>query len=125
MGQPAAKQGDKVVGMTPHVFMVPSPSGPVPTPLNGDIDGVLSSDVLIREPERVADHAGFRLRQFEKPQPREIFRDRSAEQGASSSKSPRILVAELPRPVRVYPPDSSSLLIDNQAAAVKGNGDAP
>lgn len=32
MGQPAAKMGDKVVGMDIHIVMIPSPGGPVPTP---------------------------------------------------------------------------------------------
>jgi uncharacterized Zn-binding protein involved in type VI secretion len=51
MGQPAAKQGDQVTGMDTHIVMIPSPGGPVPTPLphpfNGIIDGSLSSDVKI------------------------------------------------------------------------------
>jgi len=49
MGQPAAKQGDQVVGMDTHIVLIPSPGGPVPTPLphpfNGMIDGGLSSNV--------------------------------------------------------------------------------
>lgn len=51
MGQPAAKQGDQVVGVDTHIVMVPSPSGSVPTPLphpfTGVINGNLSSDVNI------------------------------------------------------------------------------
>lgn len=51
MGQPAAKQGDQVVGVDIHIVMVPSPGGPVPTPLphpfSGIINGNLSSDVKI------------------------------------------------------------------------------
>jgi uncharacterized Zn-binding protein involved in type VI secretion len=52
MGQPAAKQGDKIIATDTHIVMVPSPPGsPVPTPLphvfNGIIDGNLSSDVKI------------------------------------------------------------------------------
>lgn len=51
MGQPAAKQGDKIVAMDMHILMVPSPGGPVPTPtplpFNGIISGNLSSDVKI------------------------------------------------------------------------------
>ena len=49
MGQPAAKQGDRVVATDTHVVMIPSPGGPVPTPLphpfTGQIDGSLSPDV--------------------------------------------------------------------------------
>jgi uncharacterized Zn-binding protein involved in type VI secretion len=51
MGQPAAKQGDQVVGTDTHIVLVPSPSGSVPTPLphpfTGILDGNLSSDVKI------------------------------------------------------------------------------
>lgn len=52
MGQPAAKQGDKIVATDTHIVMVPAPSGPpVPTPLahpfTGIISGGLSSDVKI------------------------------------------------------------------------------
>ena len=51
MGQPAAKKGDQVVAVDTHIVMVPSPGGPVPTPLphpfTGVMDGGLSSDVNI------------------------------------------------------------------------------
>lgn len=51
MGQPAAKQGDQVVGTDTHIIMIPSPGGPVPTPLphpfTGMLDGSLSADVKI------------------------------------------------------------------------------
>lgn len=51
MGQPAAKQGDQVVAIDVHVVLVPSPGGPVPTPLphpfSGILDGSLSSSVTI------------------------------------------------------------------------------
>lgn len=42
MGQPAAKQGDKVVGVDTHIIMIPSPGGPVPTPLPHPFNGILS-----------------------------------------------------------------------------------
>jgi uncharacterized Zn-binding protein involved in type VI secretion len=48
---PAAKQGDQVVAVDIHIVMVPSPGGPVPTPLphpfSGIIDGSLSRDVNV------------------------------------------------------------------------------
>jgi uncharacterized Zn-binding protein involved in type VI secretion len=48
---PAAKQGDKVVGTDIHIIMIPSPGGPVPTPLphpfTGTITGACSPNVLI------------------------------------------------------------------------------
>ncbi|WP_406661828.1 PAAR domain-containing protein [Methanolobus sp. ZRKC3] len=51
MGMPAAKQGDKIIATDIHIVMIPSPAGPVPTPLPhpfmGIIDGNLSQDVKI------------------------------------------------------------------------------
>jgi uncharacterized Zn-binding protein involved in type VI secretion len=51
MGLPAAKQGDQIVAVDIHIVMVPSPGGPVPTPLphpfSGIIGAALSSDVNI------------------------------------------------------------------------------
>ena len=50
MGQPAAKQGDKVVAVDTHIVMVPG-TPPAPTPLPhpfaGVLSGGLSSDVKI------------------------------------------------------------------------------
>ena len=52
MGQPAARQGDQVVGTDIHMVAVPAPPGPpVPTPLPHQFAGPLlqslSTDVLI------------------------------------------------------------------------------
>ena len=51
MGQPAAKQGDQITGVDTHIIMIPTPGGPVPTPLphpfSGMIDGNLSTSVKI------------------------------------------------------------------------------
>lgn len=51
MGLPAAKQGDTIVAVDTHIIMIPSPGGPVPTPLphpfNGIINGSLSSNVKV------------------------------------------------------------------------------
>lgn len=51
MGQPAAKQGDQVIATDTHIVMIPSPGGPVPTPLphpfSGQLDGSLSGDVNV------------------------------------------------------------------------------
>ena len=51
MGQPAAKQGDQILATDTHIVLIPSPGGPVPTPLphpfTGMIDGNLSPSVKI------------------------------------------------------------------------------
>lgn len=53
MGQPAAKQGDQVVGTDTHIIMIPAPPGPpVPTPLPHPFTGILqqglSTDVKVQ-----------------------------------------------------------------------------
>jgi len=51
MGQPAAKQGDQITAIDTHIILIPSPGGPVPTPLphpfSGIINGNLSSNVKV------------------------------------------------------------------------------
>ena len=51
MGTPAAKQNDQVVAVDTHIVMVPTPGGPVPTPLphpfTGMLDGALATSVNI------------------------------------------------------------------------------
>lgn len=51
MGQPAAKQGDKIVAIDTHIVIMSTPAGPTPTPLphpfNGIINGNLSPNVRI------------------------------------------------------------------------------
>ncbi len=51
MGQPAARMGDMVTATDIHIVMVPSPGGPVPTPLPhpfvGTITGGVSTNVMI------------------------------------------------------------------------------
>lgn len=51
MGQPAAKQGDKIVAVDTHIVMVQAGPSQVPTPLphpfSGTINGNLSSNVKI------------------------------------------------------------------------------
>ena len=45
MGQPVAKQGDRVVGLDTHVVLISSPAGPVPTPLPSPFSGPLSREL--------------------------------------------------------------------------------
>ncbi len=45
VGAPAAKEGDKVLGVDTHIVMVPSPAGPVPTPTPMPFNGILCGDL--------------------------------------------------------------------------------
>jgi uncharacterized Zn-binding protein involved in type VI secretion len=45
MGKPAAKEGDQVAGVDTHIVMVPSPTGPIPTPLPSPFRGPLSASL--------------------------------------------------------------------------------
>ncbi|OLR92876.1 PAAR domain-containing protein [Actinokineospora bangkokensis] len=51
MGAPAAKLGDQVLATDTHIVLVPSPGGPVPTPVplpfTGKILGGCSANVLV------------------------------------------------------------------------------
>ena len=51
MGQPAAAKSNSVVAVDTHIVMVPSPGGPVPTPLphpfSGKLDGGLVDSVKL------------------------------------------------------------------------------
>jgi uncharacterized Zn-binding protein involved in type VI secretion len=53
MEKPAAKKGDKVIAVDTHIVMIPSPAGPVPTPVpmafSGTLDGALSDNVFIHD----------------------------------------------------------------------------
>lgn len=50
MGSPGAKQGDRISGIDTHIVLVPSPGGPVPTPMPmpfvGTISGHLAGSVF-------------------------------------------------------------------------------
>lgn len=44
MGQPAAKCGDQIIATDTHIIMIPSPGGPVPTPLPHPFTGIIDSN---------------------------------------------------------------------------------
>jgi uncharacterized Zn-binding protein involved in type VI secretion len=46
MGQPAARQGDPVVGIDIHIVMVPATPSPVPTPLPHPFSGKITSGTV-------------------------------------------------------------------------------
>jgi uncharacterized Zn-binding protein involved in type VI secretion len=45
MGQPAAKQGDRIIATDTHIVMVPSSTGTVPTPLTHPFAGLISGNL--------------------------------------------------------------------------------
>jgi len=45
MGKPAAKKGDKIIGVDIHIVMIPTPFGPVPTPQPTPFMGVIKTGV--------------------------------------------------------------------------------
>ncbi len=78
MGMPAAKEGDKIVAVDIHIVMIPSPGGPIPTPLpnpfNGIIDDGTVASVLIggkpaavlgssasNDPDHIPQGSGFQV----------------------------------------------------------------
>jgi uncharacterized Zn-binding protein involved in type VI secretion len=46
MGKPAAKANDRVVGVDTHIVMVPSPGGPVPTPLPHPFSAMINGGTI-------------------------------------------------------------------------------
>ena len=46
MGQPGAKQNDQVIATDTHMAMVPTPGGPVPTPLPHPFTGKISGGTV-------------------------------------------------------------------------------
>jgi uncharacterized Zn-binding protein involved in type VI secretion len=45
MGSPIAREQDLIVGVDTHVIMIPSPGGPVPTPLPHPFSGPLTEEL--------------------------------------------------------------------------------
>ena len=46
MGQPAAAQGSMVVAVDTHIVMIPSPGGPIPTPLPSPYSGQITGGTV-------------------------------------------------------------------------------
>lgn len=45
MGQPAAKQGDRITAIDTHIVLVPAPGPPIPTPLPHPFIGLLNNNL--------------------------------------------------------------------------------
>lgn len=45
MGQPAAKQGDRITAIDTHIVLVPAPGSPIPTPLPHPFIGLLNNNL--------------------------------------------------------------------------------
>jgi uncharacterized Zn-binding protein involved in type VI secretion len=46
MGQPAATQGSQIVAVDTHIVMIPSPGGPIPTPLPAPFSGQITGGTI-------------------------------------------------------------------------------
>jgi uncharacterized Zn-binding protein involved in type VI secretion len=46
MGQPAATQGSQIMAMDTHIVLIPSPGGPIPTPLPSPFSGQITGDTM-------------------------------------------------------------------------------
>lgn len=47
MGKPAAKKGDKVIGVDIHIVMIPAPPAPpIPTPLPSPFNGIITDGCI-------------------------------------------------------------------------------
>jgi uncharacterized Zn-binding protein involved in type VI secretion len=46
MGQPAATQGSLIVAVDTHIVMIPSPGGPIPTPLPSPFSGQITGGTV-------------------------------------------------------------------------------
>ncbi len=45
MGQPAAKQGDRITAIDTHIVLVPGPGSPIPTPLPHPFIGLINNNL--------------------------------------------------------------------------------
>lgn len=105
MAQPAAKKGDMIMATDIHIVMIPTPGGPVPTPLPHPFTGKLDNDLV----EKVT-----------------IQGQPAAVQGSKASNSP----AHIPQggPFQSPPKDKGEIMLGSATVKIGGkpaarNGD--
>jgi uncharacterized Zn-binding protein involved in type VI secretion len=95
MCEPAAKEGDAVVGKDTHIVLVASPGGPVPTPTSlpfkGKLDRALSKDVLV-ENKHAAVQGSFATNAPPHVSPLGPFQKPPSNSGKVIAGSPTVLV---------------------------------
>ena len=99
MGQPAAKEGDEVVGLDTHIVLVPSPAGPVPTPMplpfTGKLDDALVDKVLV-EDAKAAVKGSKAKNQPDHVAPGGSFQKPPSNQGTVDAGSSKVFFADAP-----------------------------
>ncbi len=96
-GKPAAKLGDRVVGMDVHIVLMPSPTGPVPTPVtlpfNGVIQGKVSTNVFIEgKPAATVGSVAFNTPPHIPPPPATGFQKPPSNRGTIFSGSRTVFI---------------------------------
>ncbi len=95
MGQPAAKKGDQIFALDIHIVMVPSPGGPVPTPMphpfTGIINGNLSNDVnIMGQPAAIVGSTADNTPQHIPTPPGTVFQKPPTNKGTIKIGSPTV-----------------------------------
>jgi uncharacterized Zn-binding protein involved in type VI secretion len=98
MGQPAANGSSTAVAVDTHIVMVPSPGGPVPTPLphpiSGRLDGAQISTVKIAgQPAAVAGSTATNAPSHVPTPPGTSFQKPPANQGKVAAGSATVKIA--------------------------------
>lgn len=100
MGKPAARLGDQVTGTDVHIVMVPSPGGPVPTPVslpfNGKIaDGCVATVLVAGAPAATVGSGVVNVPPHIPPAPA-TFASPPANRGTVLAGSPTVLIGGKP-----------------------------
>lgn len=125
MGRPAAKAGDRVVGVDMHVVLPPAPASPValPHPFTGVIQGGLSADVLIMgKPAAVAGSTATNLPPHLPIAPGTAFQRAPANLGTISQGSPTVNINGKPAARAGDPADTCNDPTDRSAGTVIAAG---